>query len=397
MQTQLGGIACRRLYTPGMILDNVLVLFEDGRISMMGDFNSAWIEPNIFNARGEGLVVVPGLIDTHMHGCSGCDFLDRTAESIATISATAARGGATTIVATTTVPKRDADLSGLQKFADLLRGAQFPGARVAGIHLEGPFLNPERRGGFGLDYVQPINLKFAEKMLEICGDLLLKVTVAPELENAADFIALIAEKCPGRVEVSLGHTAAGFELAQEFFQLPNVNQATHAFNAMNPFHHRDPNLIGAALLNDDVMVELIPDGHHLSGPAIELLYRIKGTGRLIAVTDSTGATATEPGTLVPCVGGMTMVKDGAVRLVETGALAGSNLLMGDALACLQKLGSIPFDHALQMCTKVPAKSINRESEFGSIDPQKCADFCVLRRNGSVLATIRDGLLVYAAT
>ena len=389
----LEGIACGRLFTPQIILDNVLVTFDNGRISMMGEFASEWMPPNVFNARQRGWIVVPGLIDVHIHGCGGADFLDKREDAYKEISRTAARGGASSIVATTTIPTDDAELEGFAEFIRLLKNLNPPGARFLGIFLEGPFINPEKRGGFGPQYCWPVDIRRAQKILELCEDLLLKITVAPEIEGADKLIELFHENPRTTVEISLGHTAADYELASRMFRRERVRQVTHAFNAMHPFHHRSPNLIGAALLNERVWCEMIPDGHHLSGPAISLLHRLKGPERLMIVTDGTGATATPPGTRIHSVGGWTEVRDGAVRLLD-GTLAGSNLLMADAIRSTCSLGNVPFQDALMMATITPARSVHAESKVGSIDPQKYADFCVLDENGDVMATIVGGTLVY---
>ncbi len=394
---QLSGIAARRIHTPRMILDNVLIEFNGPDIGIMGDFASAMIPPGYFNARDEDLVVVPGLVDTHVHGCGGCDFLDKTRASLETISRMAARGGTTTLVATTTIPVDDERLEGFGEFLRQLRAVAMdaPGARYAGIHLEGPFINPARRGGFGPRFVRPVDIRFATRVMEMCGDILMKVTLAPEITGGGDLIRLILDNPNTQIEISVGHTDADFESARRFFAIERVRQVTHAFNAMCPFHHREPGVIGAALTDDNVWMEMIPDGHHLVGGAIALLHRAKGPGRLMIVTDGTAATGTEPGTPVRSVGGVTVVRDGAVRL-EDGALAGSNLLMAGALESACRLGGVPFEHALEMCTLTPARAVHRESIIGTIDPGKRADFCVLRRDGSVAATIRDGMLVHQA-
>jgi N-acetylglucosamine-6-phosphate deacetylase len=393
-QQQLTGIACRRVFTPGYMLDNIYIEFDGPRIGVMGDFASSWIPAGAYNAREDDLIVIPGMIDVHVHGGGGSDFLDRTAESIRAISANAARGGATSLVATTTIPVDDEELESFEHFVHLIRTTPPPGARMIGIHLEGPFLNIERRGGFGVRFIQPIDLRKCERILSICEDALLKITMAPEIEHAEELVHLFHENSKTHVEISLGHSTASYELAQKFFRFERVRQVTHAFNAMDQFHHRSPNLIGAALTDENVWLEMIPDGCHLTGPAIQLLHRMKGPKRLMVVTDGTAATGTTPGTKIRSVGGVTEVKDGAVRL-ENGALAGSNMDMAQALASTQKLGCVPFEQALEMCTMTPALSVHVENEIGSIDPRKRADFCVLRTDGSVAATIRDGILVYA--
>ncbi|MGB9692847.1 MAG: N-acetylglucosamine-6-phosphate deacetylase [Candidatus Sumerlaeaceae bacterium] len=391
----LEGIACRRLFTPEIILDDVLITFSGGAIEMMGEFASQWIPPNVFDARAHGLTVVPGLIDVHIHGCGGADFLDLDEEAYRCISETAARGGATSIVATTTIPRDDTELERFGEFVRLIRRFDPPGARFLGIFLEGPFINPDKRGGFGPKYVWPADLAHAERILSVCEDLLLKITIAPEIDGGEALLEFFHENPRTTVEISLGHSSADYDLARKLFRLERVRQVTHAFNAMHPFHHRAPGLIGAALLEERVWCEMIPDGHHLSGPAIALLHRLKGWERLMIVTDGTGATATTPGTRIHSVGGWTEVRDGAVRLLD-GTLAGSNLLMAGAVKSACELGGIEFHDALRMATLTPARSVHCDDRVGSVEPRKRADFCVLDERGDVLATIRDGKLVYLA-
>ena len=390
----LTGIAIRRLHTPRMILDNVLIEFDGTDIGVMGDFAGA-APPGYFDARGADLHVVPGMVDVHNHGCGGADFLDAGADDLQRISMRAAAGGTTTIVPTISFPNDDPELKGLAAFTKTLRDFRPAGARLIGIHLEGPFLNPDRRGAFRDNYLATIDLDRARHMLEICGDLLLKITMAPELENADELIALLSEYSDTEVEVSLGHTTAGYEFAQKHFAHPRVRQVTHAFNAMHSFHHREPGLIGAALLNDDVTCEMIPDGQHLAPPTLTLLHRLKGPKRLILVTDSCAATGLPRGASVDGPAGPRIVRDEAIFLAD-GTLTGSNIFMADAVQRAHELGGIPYEDALEMATLTPAISIHRESLIGSIDPGKRADFCVLDSTGQPTAVIRDGLLVAGA-
>jgi len=365
------------------------------------------IDENVGEAAHLETVAVPGLVDVHIHGCGGADWLDATEESLRTISTTAAQGGATSIVSTTTIANDD---DGLRRFArqmDLLRAARplvlcalhevspLPGARVLGLYLEGPWLNPARRGGFGPRYVAPIDLDRAAQVLDLCADLLIKITLAPELPNGEALIDLIQERCPHPVAISLGHTEVDYATARRLFARPDVRQVTHMFNAMVPFHHRTPGLIGAALADASILLEVIPDGHHLAPETVAMLHALVGHRRLVAITDATGATGTKPGTHVNCVGGMTMVADGAVRLVETGALAGSNILMADALRLLQTAAGIPFGEALAICTRNPALSLNLQDEIGSAKPGHRADFTVLAADGGAVSVIRDGAKIPA--
>lgn len=403
LPTQLTGIACRRLYTPSLMLDDVFIEFDGPRIGIMGNSGSSWLPPSAFNAREEGLTVVPGFIDVHLHGACGADFLDRTAESMQTISAFAARGGATTILATTTLPVDDFGLEKFSQFVALIREAnsesgelRMPGARILGLHMEGPWLNQEKRGSFGPRYMQAVNRELVERLLDVAGDLIYKVTMAPEIPGGDELLEILTSDPRSRAVVSLAHSKIPYADACHIFDTnARARNLTHAFNAMESIHHRDPQLVGAALVDDRVFVEVIPDGYHVAPALIDLVSRCKGSKRLLAVTDATGATGTCPGTVIMSLAGETTVRDGAVRKVGDDTLAGADLTMAQAAERLQKFAKLPFEQAIEMCSATPAASIGAE-EIGTIDPGKRADFTVLRPDGTVAATIRDGMLVYSA-
>ncbi len=377
----------------------------------MGDFNSVALPPGVFNARDEEITVVPGLVDVHVHGGGGIDFLNADLEGMRLISRIAAQGGATTMVATTTLAGEDHDLEKFAEFVRILRSAggmgydrgsgdktvsTLPGTRVVGIHLEGPFLNPERRGAFTDRFLRPPDLKIAEKVMEICGDLLLKVTLAPELPGGEDLIDLFTSS-EAPVEVSLGHTTADFALGMKVFENPRSRQITHVFNAMTGLHHRQANLITAALMDPRVSLEIIGDGLHVSPPVMQLLHRLTGAKRLIAITDGASSAGAPVGRVFEAFSGQARVgADSGVRRTNDNVLVGSAALMIDIFNRLQHMSDIPFEDALLMCTENPARSINRFDQIGSIDKDKRADFVVLRDDQHVVATIRDGQLVYQA-
>ena len=409
--TQLTGIACRRLRTPQHILDNVYVEFDGPRISILGDFNSVQVPPGAYNAGVEELTVIPGLVDVHVHGAGGIDFLNADAEGLRHISEVAARGGATTMVATTTLAADDENLESFEQFIRVLRASgalgynggtadrtvsTLPGTRMAGIHLEGPFLNPERRGAFTDRFLRLPDVKVAERVMEICGDLLTKVTMAPELPGGEQLVEVFTSGSTP-VEVSLGHTTADFALGMKMFENPHARQITHVFNAMSGLHHRQANLITAALIDPRVSLEIIGDGLHVSPPVVQMLHKVTGAKRLIAITDGASSAGMPAGSVFEAFSGRAQVgPDSGVRRTNDNVLVGSAALMSDIFFRLQHMADIPFEDALLMSTENPAKSVNRFDQIGSIDKDKRADFVVLRDGINVAATIRDGLLVYEA-
>lgn len=406
---QLTGIACRRLRTPKHILDNVYIEFDGPRINIMGDFNSSSLPPGTFNAREDDLTVIPGMVDTHVHGAGGLDFLNADLDGLKFISGVAARGGATTMVATTTLAQEDTDLKSFETFIKNLRStgpigydkgdgdrtvSTLPGTRITGIHLEGPFLNPERRGAFTDRFLRLPDPDVARRVMEICGDLLLKVTLAPELPGGEELVEVFTSG-PTPVEVSLGHTTADYALGVKMFQNPRARQITHVFNAMTGLHHRAANLITAALMDPRISLEIIGDGLHVAAPVVQLLHRITGPERLIAITDGASSAGAPVGSVFEAFSGQARVgADSGVRRVNDNVLVGSAALMNDIFMRLQHMADIPFEDALLMCTENPAKSINRFDQIGSVDKNKRADFVVLRNEEHVAATIRDGMIVF---
>lgn len=394
-----------------MTLDNVYVEFSDSRIGVIGDFNSNWLPPGAFNARDEELTVIPGLIDVHVHGAGGTDFLTTDLEELKEISYIAARGGCTTMVATRTFSAHDNNLENFRAFIKMIRDTNtlacgkgtaddsvctLPGARIVGLHLEGPFLNPARRGAFTEEFLSLPNPEIVREIIDICGDLLLKVTIAPELPGAEEAIRIFTEEAPFPIEVSLGHTVCDFALGMKMFENPRARQITHVFNAMNGLHHRDSNLLTAALIDERVSFEIIGDGLHVTPPVVTVLHKTVGAKRLIAITDGASAMGLPTGSIVNAFAGEAMVHpDSGVRRTADHVLIGTAAVMSDVFFRLQHLCDISFEDSLLMSTYNPAKSINREDQVGTVEKGKRADFVVIKGD-QVVATIRDGMLVYQA-
>jgi N-acetylglucosamine-6-phosphate deacetylase len=412
----LSGIACRRLVTPDHILDHVFLEFDGPRFGIAGDFNSSWLAPDAFNARQDGWIVIPGFVDVHLHGAMSHDYLDHTQESMAAISAWSAEGGTTSTVATLTIPNADHDLTEYSKFVDQVQAAHplvldeqaktgrlqddpavsgLPGSRLIGIHLEGPFLNPERRGAFDpATHLRIPDTQFIAKVLDLSAELLVKITMAPELPHGMEVIDQLLSDPRTPIEIAPGHTIADYAFAARLFENPRIRTITHMFNAMSSIHHRSPNLVTAALLDDRVSVEVIPDGLHVAPPLLKLLHRVKGPKRFIAITDATAVAGMPEGVPVPSFGRSIVIRNGVPRLPD-GTFAGSALSMAEAFHNLVHKADVPLQHAVEMCTKTPARSLHMERVIGDVQPGYRADLAVIEEaTGKVVATIRDGRLIY---
>ncbi len=388
-------IVCGKLLTPSGIRHSVLLKLSKGKIQRIEKLSGK----SGMNSKKEAktldasrFTVAPGFIDLHIQGCGGADFLDATPEPVRTISQGAAKGGCTSLLGTTTISKEDRNL---KKFRQLIASLKQcckedgEGARILGVHLEGPYLNEAKRGGFGPEYIRSPDLDEFRAILEISDGLLRLITIAPELEGAE---AIIQEAVRRGVYVSLGHSMATFDVAQRAFSI-GATQLTHGFNAMEPLHHREPGLIGAALLEDDVFIQVIPDGIHLHPAVLRLLVRVKGSKRLVLISDATAPCGLPEGTRIKGVGGEIMFKEGAIRL-EDGTLAGSALMLNRSVERMMQFGGIEMLQAVEMASQTPAKAIGVNKQKGSIEKGKDADVVVLDDDFNVKYTLCEGRVVY---
>jgi len=337
-------------------------------------------------------VIAPGLIDSHMHGAGGGDLFYGGVEAVDRLRGAAARGGAASLVTVLPYFTDDTDCRQFRAALEAARASAAPGARLLGIHLETPFINPVKRGGFPARCCHPADLALFRRLAGLAGDWLRVLTLAPELPGAE---GILREALARGARVSLGHSDAGAALAERFFDL-GANRLTHVFNAMNPLHHREVGLLGAALLDPRVFIEVIPDGRHVEDRALRLLARLVEPERLVAITDGNAGSGLAEGALVRAVGGEARLRDGATRLAD-GTLAGSAILADGALRGLIERADLPPRAALECLTLTPARSLGLENEIGSIQPGRRADFTLLER-GSWRArlTISGGVVIAAS-
>lgn len=330
------------------------------------------------------MYVLPGFIDTHIHGAYGSRFSDHEPDIEAITKFEASQG--VTCIAATTAASEFSDL--LRQFDDIVSAIKTGtlGAKIAGIHAEGPFINKKYKGAMNPNNILTPSIEKAEQMLERSNGLLKIMTVAPERENAEELIRYLVKN---KVKVSIGHTNAAFEEAENGIHW-GASQSTHTFNAMRPFNHREPGVLGSVLTNQNVKCEMICDFIHIHPKTIELIYRLKGADRINMVSDS-GHAAGMPVTEFMVDGIKRYVKDGVVRLAD-GTIAGSARTLLDGVRNLLEIG-IPLEDISKMASLNPAKSLNIDKETGSISIGKYADIVVLDTNLQVKFTLVNGKMI----
>jgi N-acetylglucosamine-6-phosphate deacetylase len=325
----------------------------DGRITAYG----------LASPNGNG-IATPGFVDLQVNGFAGIDFLDADADGYRHAGEALLETGVTAFLATFITAPEDHLLAALQNVP-----RHFDGARVLGVHLEGPFLAPERLGIHPPSARRDPDVDLLERLVS-AGPVRL-VTLAPERPGASDLIDLLRVR---GITVSCGHSDATSDEATAAFDR-GVRTVTHLFNAMRPFGHRDPGIAGAALARDDVVVQIIVDGAHLAPETARVVWRA-AAGRVALVTDAVAGAGETDG--IYNLGGLDIeIRDGVARGPD-GSLAGTAMRMIDAVRNLHALG-VPLVDALDAATAVPARVIGSPS-VGRLDVDQLADVVVLNDN-----------------
>lgn len=331
----------------------------------------------------DGCRIIPGLIDIHIHGAVGYDVSSANAGEICEVSHFLARHGVTSFCPTTAT----AEMNSVYKAMRNIRAASEMdnlGASIVGVHMEGPYISPRRKGCHDSNLLRAPEAHEFDTMRELLGDKLkLRITLAPEIDGAGAFIRYA---CAHGGMVSIGHSDADEKTALTAITY-GANSFTHLFNAMSGIHHREPGCAGAGLLSD-AYVELICDGIHIHPDMIQLAYRIKKPGTVIAITDAMHATGGSDGEYTFC--GMKIKVEGGIARLPDGTLAGSTLLLFDGVKNLMKFAGISFAEAIRAATVNPAKLIGIYDRAGSIEQGKNADFAVVDNNLNLVCTFCKG-------
>ena len=315
----------------------------------------------------DGALVIPGLVDIHVHGCAGADFSDGDYAGLVRMARYLARRGVTSFAPASMTLPYDALDKAFHAAARLRREGLADGARLMGIQMEGPFLSREKRGSQNPAYLRLPDWDRFLRLYDAAEGLLRIVDVAPELPGAVEFTRRASEKC----RVSVAHTAAGYDQAAAVFDA-GATHLTHLFNAMSGIHHRHPGPIGAASERENVTAELICDGIHVHPSAVRMAFRLF-PGRICLISDALRCCGMADGSY--SLGGQEILLSGGVARLTGGAIAGS---AADLYQCMRRAVSfgIPREQAVWAATALPARVIGRESEAGAIADGQEADFVI---------------------
>lgn len=375
------------LLTPNGILEDGAILMRDGKIAAIQKSKDLPITAGAEITDAQGLFVSPGLIDTHTHGGVGFDFMTCSHPELNDILTWLPTTGVTSVLPTLSSSPFDQTLDTVVRLAEAQHRLS-PGAAILGLHLEGPYLNPDKRGAQSLDSIRLPDRVEMQRLIVASGGAIRLVTLAPELAGAMDLIRyLIGEG----IAVSAGHTNAGYEGMVKASQV-GLSRVAHLYNGMAAFHHREPGIVGATFDLESIFVELILDGIHVHPAAARLALRAKGLNRIILITDATQAAGLGDGEYIRPGNRKIIVKDGSAQL-ESGVIAGSTLTMNRAVANAVKFLGLSLDQAVQIASRTVAESLNLSTK-GSLAPGYDADVILIDDDVRVLAAFVAGRQVF---
>lgn len=375
-----------RALTPLAEIPDALILVEDGQIRSIGPRSAMALPPGAQQLDARGLTAAPGFVDVHIHGAAGRDSMEATPEALGAIAGCVARHGTTSFVATTVSAGMAQTERSLESLAAAIRGQTANRATAAeclGIHLEGPFLSPARRGVHPAEHLIAPSPAALAKFLTAAEGFARILTLAPELAGAAETIT--AARAAGLV-VAMGHTDATYSDAIRAIEL-GARHAAHVFNAMRPFSHRETGVIGAVLTDPRVTAEVIADGVHVDDPALRLLLAAKSAEQILLVSDGTAATEMPDGNYR--LGSIEVTVAGGVCRNREGRIAGSTLTLDRAVRRMAGLG-VPLAAAAQMASFNPARLLGIESRKGRLAPGADADIVLFNEGLNVSRVFARG-------
>jgi len=371
MTTTLLHIA--KALTPKGEIPDAAILIRDGEIETVGPRSDVTLPGGAEEILAIDSIAVPGFIDVHIHGAGGRDVMEGSGEALSAITKKVAKFGTTSLLATTVTAGADDTcraVAGVSKYITTQHETSEPRAEILGIHFEGPFLSKERRGAQPAQFLQLPSAEYLERLLRAASGNARILTIAPELFGAMPCID--AARSLGMV-VSIGHTDATYEQARVAVA-HGAHHATHVYNGMRPFTHRDPGVIGAVLTTPELTAELIADGVHVDEVAMKVLLQAKGAGGIVLISDGISATGMPDGSYM--LGDQEVAVSGGICRTADGKLAGSTLTLDRSLRNVVRLG-VPLADTVRMLTLNPATVLGIEFKKGVLRTGADADIVLL--------------------
>jgi len=374
------------LITGFSVMENCSVLIQDGKIEDV--FNEKRFQQKKFDASVrvidvDGAFIAPGLIDTHVHGFAGYGTEDNSPDAILEMSRALSQYGVTAFNPTLYPSEPDNMVASIKAVVQAM--GRETGARIMGLHLEGPFISPDKLGVQRPETVSAVDMTLMDKIWQAAEGHIVNMTVAPELKGMRELALYCIKK---NIVLQAGHTNALYEHMVEGMQV-GILHSTHIFNAMSQMHHRNPGAVGAILIHPEMSCEVIADGVHVHPDLIRLLVRDKSLDKIVLVTDGLKPTEQHSGELI-ANGEEVVYHGGCFHRKKDDVIAGSALTMISGIKNLMSFG-LPVEQAVKFASMNPAQ-VMKYTEQGALIPGYDADLVVFDKYCNVLATVIKGSL-----
>ncbi|AKX34048.1 N-acetylglucosamine-6-phosphate deacetylase [Spiroplasma litorale] len=366
------------------IINNGWLEIEDGIIKKI---NEGSYDADGLDLKGNWLL--PGFIDCHVHGGYGVDFETGTLEGFETFSRKVVQEGITSYVQGSVTNSLDNNLNYMKQFSLFMNKKNISGAKCLGIHLEGPFISPEKKGAHELSLLEPPNISTLKLLIDASNNNIKIVTYAPDLQDG-NFTKYLLDN---NIIPSAGHTNISFSECEKDYKI-GFRHITHLFNGMSGVSQYEPGLASFSLYKDDILCEVISDGIHINPDTLKLIYKIKGPEGICIITDAMNAKGLNDGEYK--LGNLEVIKKGMkVSLKDSGVLAGAGATYDhNVRTFFNSIGNIKMNELIKMTSINISKQLNIFDKTGSIDINKKADLVVLDDQLNILKTIVEGRILY---
>ncbi len=374
-----------KIVLPDEVVCDKFLSFDEASGKIVGVVDKLPADAKVIDAKGN--YIAPGLVDIHIHGYLGEDTSDAKPEGIRKMAYGIAENGVTAFLPTTMTVAKEQIVAALDAVRSLKEESKtWGGAEILGVHAEGPFINPSKKGA---QAEENILVPDADFILEN-EDIIKIVTLAPEMDEGHKCIKKLAAESD--VLVSMGHSDAKFEEAMSAAK-DGVNHTTHLFNAMSALAHRNPGVVGAALASDNVSAEVIADTFHINPGLYSIISKVKGD-KMVLITDCTRAGGMPDGEYD--LGGQPIFLKGIECRLADGTIAGSVLKLNNAVKNVLAHTDLPVYEVFKMASLSPAKAIRVDDRLGSLEEGKDADIIIVDENVNIIKTIKKGKTIYEA-
>ncbi len=376
------------VYAENELIPNGFIRINAGKIEEIDGMNSFLHNPDYKEIEIEpGMLALPGMIDVHIHGVNGSDMMDGTNQALKNMATSLPKEGTTSFLATT-ITQDVAAIERAIKNTAYYMNSQAEGAEILGIHLEGPFISKKRAGAQPREHIKKPDVTLFQKWQRLADGAIKVVTLAPEEENGLELVRYLNKS---NVIASIGHSDA-YHSDMELAIKAGATNITHLYNGMRGLHHREPGVVGTALANNELFVELIVDGIHIHPTIVKATFRAKTAAKIILITDSIRAKGLADG--IYDLGGQEVTVKNGKAVLEDGTLAGSILKMDVGVRNMIEYTGCSIKEIIQMTAENPAKSLGVYHRKGSLKVGKDADIQILDENNYVRMTFCRGKLVW---